>query len=108
QDWTFDIFFPAPKITRRFPNYGNTQWWLYARGEYGGGSWTVFDSVTTEINQLDYNDLRCSLGLEFNRMDRIGGLIEVGVAFERELVQRWPWETFDPSTTVFLRAGLVR
>ena len=40
-DVRFDILFPDPKIARRLTTIGNTEWWLYARGEYGGGSWTV-------------------------------------------------------------------
>ncbi|MBN2216188.1 MAG: hypothetical protein JW719_02300 [Pirellulales bacterium] len=107
-DTEFDIFFPSPRISRRLWNYGNTEWWLYCRGEYGGGSWTVVDQATDTLEQVDYNDLRFSVGLQFDRMDKIGGLIEVGTAFDRELLVRRTWDKFDPSTTIFLRAGLMR
>ena len=39
-DVRFDILFPNPKITRRIATYGITDWWIYARGEYGGDDWT--------------------------------------------------------------------
>ena len=41
-------------------------------------------------------------------MDRIGGLIEVGTAFDRELLVRSTGDKYSPSTTIFLRAGLLR
>ena len=107
-DTIFDIFFPEPRISRRLYNYGNTEWWAYCRGEYGGGSWAVQpDQNPGPIDQVDYNDLRFALGLEFNRMDRIRGLLEVGTAFDRELVSR-TGDKYSPSTTIFLRAGLIR
>jgi len=110
-DTEFDIFFPSPRISRRLMNYGNTEWWLYCRGEYGGGSWVVEPDDPAKggtRDQVDYNDLRFAIGLEFDRMDRIGGLIEVGTAFDRELLVRSTGVKFSPSTTIFLRAGLLR
>lgn len=111
QDWRFNILFPDPKISRRLANYGNTQWWLYARGEYGGGSWTVTrlvnpGSVAT-FDEVDYNDMRVSLGVEFVNESSISGLLEVGLAFERELYyRRTPPGQFDLNSIVFLRGGL--
>lgn len=107
-DTEFSLIFPTPRIAWRLSNYGNTEWWFYCRGEYGGGSWEVGSPVAPDPDQVDYNDLRFALGLEFNRMDRIGGLIEVGTAFDRELIVRSTREKYSPSTTIFLRAGLLR
>jgi len=105
----FSLVFPYPRVSRRLPNFGNTEWWLYCRGEYGGGSWAVQpDKMAGPVDQIDYNDIRVALGLEFDRMDKIAGLVEVGTAFERELLLRSTHEKYSPSTTIFLRAGLIR
>ena len=109
EDTEFSLIFPYPRISRRLSNYGVTEWWVYCRGDYGGGSWTMSpDKTSLPLDQMDYNDLRFALGLEFDRMDRIGGLLEVGCAFDRELVVRSTGAKYSPSTTIFLRAGLVR
>jgi len=106
-DWRFDVLFPNPKIARRLSNYGNTQWWMYARGEYGGGSWEVTRAFGPQ-DQVDYNDLRVALGFEFINENSISGLFEVGYAFERELFYRRPMpEQFDLTSTVFVRGGLT-
>ncbi|MBN2022248.1 MAG: hypothetical protein JW809_05595 [Pirellulales bacterium] len=107
-DVQFDLIFPYPRVAWRRPSFGNIDWWVYARGEYGGGSWTAKpDKAPGSLDQIDYNDLRASLGLEFNRASRLSGFSEVGVAFDRELLVRGTREKFSPSTTIFLRAGLV-
>ena len=40
-DTRFDILFPNPKFTQRLQSFGNTEWWWYASGDYGGDAWTV-------------------------------------------------------------------
>jgi hypothetical protein len=111
-DIRFDILFPNPKFTQRLTTIGNTEWWWYVSGDYGGGSWMI---TRTSIpgdprDQVDYNDMRVALGLEFKRLTGMGlnGLFEGGYAFQRELVyngQHPP--TFVPDGTFFLRAGLA-
>ncbi len=109
-DVRFDILFPDPKIARRLANFGSIEWWLYARGEYGGGSWTVqrFTGVGTLADSIDYNDLRAALGLEFFRPEGLTGWFEVGLAFEREIRYQAPAPfVFRPDPMLFLRAGLA-
>ncbi len=118
-DWRFDIVFPEPKIARRLSNYGNTQWWMYVRGEYGGGSWEItrynvdlngnmLDDDGPILDQVDYNDMRVAFGFEFLNDCSISGLFEVGLAFERELYyRRTPPKQFDLNSTVFVRGGLT-
>ncbi|MEE9602115.1 MAG: hypothetical protein V3V75_02335 [Thermoguttaceae bacterium] len=106
-DARFDFLFPNPKITRRLTTVGNTEWWCYVRGEYGGGSWTV-KRVSGMLDQADYNDIRFALGLDFANTNGLAGMFEVGVAFEREIRyrSRMP-EVYRPKTTFLLGAGLV-
>lgn len=109
----FDFYFPEPRFATRLPNTGNTEWWLYVRGEYGGGSW-VFEwtELGEVVEQADYNDIRIALGLEFANLNVLNGHIEFGVSFSREIVPRGPVVLpivgeYKPSTTFFLGAGLA-
>jgi len=92
----------------RLADYYNTEWWIYARGEYGGGSWMV-DRADPNLgrDRIDYNDIRTSVGLEFIR-PRFSGLFEVGVAFDREIVYvSTPPPVTRPRPTVFLRGSVA-
>ena len=115
-DVRFDILFPNPKLTQRFTTVGNTEWWWYVSGDYGGGSWTVTranvpgSTVGGQLDQVDYNDIRVALGLDFKRLTGMGvnGWFEGGYAFDRELVYRGKHPaTFQPDGTFFVRAGLA-
>jgi hypothetical protein len=110
-DTRFDVLFPNPKFTQRLTTVGTTEWWWYLSGEYGGGTWVVYREKGADPGVDDlvsYNDIRLALGIEFKRCNTLGGLFEVGYAFNRELV----YSHLDPSTfqagnSVFLRAGLT-
>jgi hypothetical protein len=114
-DVRFDILFPNPKLAQHLTTIGNTEWWWYLSGNYGGGTWTIKrgneagSPVAGELDQVDYNDIRVALGLESKRFG--GGLatfFEVGVAFDRQLVySSGSPSTYSPSTTMFLRGGLT-
>jgi len=104
-DIRFEILFPNPKIARRLPNVGNTEWWGYIRGDYGGGAWTM-DQPGGDTLEMDYNDIRLGLGAEFFRPRGLSGLFEVGLAFDRELYALDD-DFFTPNSTVYLRGGLA-
>ncbi len=104
-DLRFEILFPNPKLAARLKSYGNTEWWAYFRGDYGGGSWTIKDNVTGEVRPRDYNDTRAAVGLEFDSLNGVDGLFEVGVAFEREIFGDGG-TLFAPNLTVFVGGGL--
>lgn len=104
-DVRFEILFPDPKIAMRLANFGSVQWWAYLRGEYGGGAWTA-RGTGGQVVSFDYNDLRVALGLEFERANHLGGLFEIGMAFDRELY-RSSLDNFSLNSTVFIRAGLL-
>jgi hypothetical protein len=117
-DTRFDIIFPYPKLAKRLTLVGQTEWWYYLRGEYGGGAWTVKRGTGPRLGLLDsvdYNDLRVALGVDFRRNPGWHGFFEVGLAFDREL--RYfaednpailePMSRFKPSDTVFLGGGIA-
>jgi hypothetical protein len=113
EDIYFDILFPNPKVAKRLTIWGNTQWWLYAAGDYGGGTWTIkrnsgFNpAIDGTYTQFDYNDIRIAAGLEFKTLRQMEGHFEVGLACSRQLVyaDNSP-RYYYPSNTVYLGAGL--
>ena len=106
-DVRFDILFPNPRLARRLGTSGNTDWWLYFRGEYGDGAWTIKHADDT-FDRIDYNDIRIALGLEFRGLRGTTGHFEVGGSFDREIVYHdSPNHTFRPNSTVFLGGGVT-
>jgi len=114
-DVRYEILFPNPKLARRLATYGNTDWWAYIRGEYGGGAWTIKrDSPFLPPNlegitdRIDYNDIRVGVGLEFDTPNSCKGLFEVGGAFDREVVYAITnTPPFRPSPTIYVRGALA-
>lgn len=108
-DTRFDIFFPEPRFAWRLTSVGNTEWWYYIRGEYGGGTWALtWTGLPGEpLYETDYNDIRVAMGLEFARLNVLDGHIEFGVSTAREIYPNGPIPVYKPSTTFFLGAGLA-
>ncbi len=120
-----EFLFPKPKLSRYLMTaWTNTEWWIYATAEYGGGSWTIERSADTDPavagmdDQIDINDIRVMLGMEFKPTQSIDGNLpparrayvgyfEVGYAFEREILYRSgvPDELNLPDTYLF-RGGI--
>lgn len=115
-DFRADILFPNPKITHRIATYGITDWWVYGRAEYGGDDWTSIGFWTPTgfqtfadggIHRIDYNDIRAAVGLDFNRHGGINGLVEAGIAFEREIRNGPDSVSFNPGTTYFIQGSIA-
>jgi len=104
-DWDLYFVFPNPKLRRRIQSVGNTEWWFYVSGEYGGGSWTVNRAGLDD--RIDYNDLRVMLGVEWETSTLVRGHLEVGYVFDREILfdSAMPIST-TPDETVMVRAGV--
>ena len=111
-DVRFDLLFPDPKISHRLWGTGTVDWWIYARGEYGGDDWTMSGHWTPNgflsgpIQRVDYNDIRVALGVEFTRYGGMKGNLEVGGAFDRQIYTT-AGITDSPGSVVFLRGGLA-
>jgi hypothetical protein len=104
-EWDMYLVFPNPKVRRFMTAIGNSKWYWYLAGEYGGGSWTVERQVRND--RIDINDIRVSGGLEFETQSFIRGHIEVGYVFDREVifVSRDP-PIFQPDDTFMIRGGI--
>lgn len=105
-EWDLYVVFPNPKIRKRFTTVGNSDWYYYFAGEYGGGSWTV-DRVGT-ADRIDINDLRASFGLEWETQTQIRGHIEAGYVFDREVIfaDTGMPARFEPDDTFMVRGGV--
>ncbi|WP_146575555.1 hypothetical protein [Botrimarina hoheduenensis] len=105
-EWDLYLVFPNPKIRRTMRSFGSTDWWWYVAGEYGGGSWTVQREDIGD--RIDYNDLRLLFGLEWQAATQARGHIEVGYAFDREILfgDSGDPARFLPDDAVMFRIGI--
>jgi hypothetical protein len=112
QDTRFDLFFPEPKLSHYLSTLGNTDMWWYLTGYYGGGAWTIKHPDGAK-DEIDINDIRIMMGLEFGRSDQIRqgfrlGFIEGGYAFNRELLYRVrSGGNLDLENSFVIRAGFA-
>jgi hypothetical protein len=106
----WDLFFPAPKISHYMRNAGNTEWWWYLGGEYGGGAWTIEreeEPSPGAAEKIDINDVRVFLGFEGWNVNRYYTFVEVGYVFNREIYYVLePNDTVDLKETFMIRAGV--
>jgi hypothetical protein len=105
EDTKLQMVFPAPKLARRVATVGDTSWWAYLAGEFGGGRWVV-ERPDGGIDSVDYTDVRANLGLEWLRTAGLKGHLEVGYVFARRVNFTSDTPDFHPDSTVMLRAGL--
>ncbi len=104
-EWDLYLVFPNPKIRRTWFSSGTADWWWYVAGEYGGSSWTLERAGFGD--RVDYNDIRAILGVEWQTPRQATGHLEIGYAFDRELV----FESQDPyrgklDDAIMFRAGI--
>ena len=86
-DVRLDLFFPRAKIAQRLPNFNDYEAWTYVSAKYGGGSWAI-DRADGANDQVDINDVRTALGVEWIGPRRVTGYFELGYVFHRELLYR--------------------
>ncbi|MGE3410087.1 MAG: hypothetical protein AB7I37_25110 [Pirellulales bacterium] len=113
EDARYEILFPRPKLSQRITTFGNTDWWVYLAGEYGGGAWTVerddpAGGGGTIRDAVEYDDFRVAVGLEWFACSGTKGYFEVGYVFNRQLyyLSDRP-HRLDLNTTYMLRAGII-
>jgi hypothetical protein len=99
------VVFPQPKLARRLATFGDAAWWLYAAGEFGGGTW-AFERPDGSAGSVDYNDYRAILGSELRRADGWTLRAEAGYVWGREL-EPLNAPRVTPTDTVMLRLALV-
>ena len=105
EDTRYEILFPRPKLAQRIHTFGNTDWWIYIAGELGGGAWQFQQPGGTQTN-MDYDDLRVSVGTEWFAFHGMKGYFEAGFVFDRQLLFTNGTPKNYPNNTYMLRAGL--
>lgn len=104
----WDIYFPRPKLATYFTTLGNTEFWWYLGGEYGGDTWTIEPEADPIEQRVTYNDFRAALGIEWYNPYGAKGFIEGGYVFEREVIYTESHlDNFNPDNTFLIRAGLA-
>ena len=99
------VVFPQPKLARRVATIGDKAWWIYAAGEFGGGTW-AYERPDGSSTSVDYNDYRVIVGTELKRTD--GWLIraEAGYVWGRSLILLNGTQV-SPNDSVMVRLALV-
>ncbi|QEG20688.1 hypothetical protein [Mariniblastus fucicola] len=106
-DMKIDLTFPRSKVSHRIPNFNNFEGWAYVGAEYGGGSWAI-DRAAGFEDQVDINDVRAFMGLEWMGPRRVTGFFDVGYVFERELVYRTaPLADIPIQDSFMIRSGIA-
>jgi hypothetical protein len=88
--WQWRLVFPEPKLSYHLDSKSDV--WIYARGEYGGGTW-AYKNDFGRADRVEYSDIRVSVGFEWGGLTKalcpqvpIGtGFFEVGYVFDRLL-----------------------
>ena len=106
-DLKLDLFFPRTKLSHRIPNFADFEAWAYLGPEYGGGSWAI-ERRDGARDQVDINDVRAFVGLEWIGPRRVTGFFEFGYAFEREIVYRSKaLNSLELQDTLMVRSGIA-
>ncbi len=70
-DTKLNFVFPQPKLAHRLTTIGDTQWWGYLSGEFGGGRWS-FGQGEGPAAFLDYTDVRVLHSVWSSRRLKVG------------------------------------
>ncbi|MCH2182539.1 MAG: hypothetical protein MK108_11085 [Mariniblastus sp.] len=119
-DFRFDLYFPRPRLAQRVRSFTNGEMWAYLGSEYGGGSWAVERRNVlspgqgpvldlTIKDQVDVNDIRSFIGIEYTGPKGRTGFFEIGYVSNREIILRSgdPGNQLDLRDTIMLRSGLA-
>ncbi|HRF01901.1 MAG TPA: hypothetical protein PLI18_15380 [Pirellulaceae bacterium] len=87
-DLALDIYFPRPRIAKKISAIATSDVWGYVGAEYGGGSWTI-ERVGGASDQVDLNDIRLFVGVDWTTIRDKRGFFEAGYVFKRELLYRY-------------------
>lgn len=103
-DTKLNFLFPQPKLAHRLTMIGDTEWWGYLSGEFGGGRWSI-EQNDGSVAFIDYTDIRVLLGVEWLVSHGVKGHVEVGYVFDRRVNFTSDIPDDKPGSTLMLRAG---
>jgi hypothetical protein len=80
-----ELWFPRPKVSKRYYQVGNVERWVYGVGEFGGGSWAI-ELDNGQSDSFAYRDYRLMLGVEQKCPEGFGWFVEGGFVFGRRIM----------------------
>ncbi len=105
----FRLVFPDPHWGHFLTKVNSTDWWFFAHGYIGGGTWLMSDTKHKIGNKtaynFDYDDYRVGVGLRFDCPQGLKGSFEVGGAFGREIKTK-AGTLYKPKDSVYLSGGI--
>lgn len=116
EDIKMDLYFPRPKIARRFCTFSSridSSYWGYIAGELDGSQGIFRNTPKGQAHQdykINYHDWRILLGMERAHHSEINWALEGGLVLGRRMAIEGIDNSFDstvtPKTSVFFRLKL--
>lgn len=78
-----DILYPKPRVAYRGWSSSDSEWWIFAAGELGGGSWGI-QRASGQTDTATLTDIRMFFGVE-RKSNCISTRVEAGYVFNRRL-----------------------
>ncbi|HUQ70715.1 MAG TPA: DUF6268 family outer membrane beta-barrel protein [Planctomycetaceae bacterium] len=103
-DYKVELLFPRPRVMRKLSEDDCQTRWVYAGGEFGGGSWAINREDGTE-DVVTYSVLRFLVGYEAKKKDGFSPRVEAGYLFGRSIEYRSGIGDYDPDSAFMLRFG---
>lgn len=103
-DYKVEVLFPRPRVMRKISEDACQTRWIYAGGEFGGGSWAINRADGTP-DVVTYSVLRFLVGYEAKKQDGFSPRIEAGYLFNRSIEYKSGVGDYDPDSAFMLRFG---
>lgn len=102
-NWHFDFLFPIPKAAWRVYATPQSEWWVFAAGEFSNETF-AFERSPDTFDQLAIRDWRAFAGVELKRDGGSGVRLEGGYVFNRSVEFRSMAPALELEDTYMLRA----
>jgi hypothetical protein len=103
-DYKVELLFPRPRVMRKLSEDDCQTRWIYAGGEFGGGSWAINRTDGTG-DIVTYSVLRFLVGYEVKKKDGFSPRVEAGYLFNRSIEYKSGVGDYDPDSAIMLRFG---
>jgi hypothetical protein len=104
-DFRAELWFPRPKVSKRYYQRGDVERWIYGVGEFGGGSWAI-ERNNGQSDSLAYRDYRLMIGVEQKCPTGLGWFVEGGFVFGRRLEFDRTNQEIEMDQTTAMQAGV--
>jgi hypothetical protein len=102
--YKLELLFPRPRVLRKLSETDRETRWIYAGGEFGGGSWAIRREDRSD-DIVTYSVLRFLIGYEAKRTAGFSPRVEIGYLFNRRIEYVSGVGDYDPDSAFMLRVG---